>query len=182
MKTDKKKKIILISIIGTIIIILIMLLTILKLKKQNTNLEKIDNDLNTTSEQTATENEEVDEEEKRLISKLKKVSEAERIRIYLGKYFKHIEKKEYDKAYELLYPQFKENYFPTLEDYEKYIAEQQYAEVMTIDYDDIHMQGKYYIVTVKIGDLLSGADIVKKEKTFIVQENGYNDYYISLKK
>ena len=75
--------------------------------------------------------------------------------------------------------QKKQNYFPNLEDFEKYIQEQQFPELLAIEYKKIYTQGEYYIVTVEIEDLISKN--VKKEKSFIIKENGYNDYYISLK-
>lgn len=181
MKSNKINKQILGAIICVIIFIIISIILLMKNIGNNSNNSNTNIMFNGTSE-TTVQNEQQSEDDEELIEELKSVSESERIKIYLGKYFKNIEKKEYNKAYDLLYPEFKENYFPTLEDYEKYIDEQEYADLLTIDYDDIYMQGEYYIVTVRIGNLLAGTDIVKKEKTFIIKENGYNDYYISLKK
>ena len=85
-----------------------------------------------------------------LISKLKRADESERIRTYLGIYFKYIENKNYEDAYELLYNDFKQNYFPSLNDYKKYIEKCNYPELLSIDYKSISMQGDYYIVVVKL--------------------------------
>lgn len=171
----KKNRKILISLIT--ICVLIILIIIIVLIKEN---KKQNND---TENQVAIEQEKQrQEEEEELLEELKSVSESERIKIYISKYFKYIESKDYNSAYELLYPEFKNNYFPTIEEYEKYIEEQDYPNLFTIDYDDIYMQGEYYIVTVKIGDMITRSETTKMEKQLIIQENGYNDYYISLKK
>lgn len=184
MENKKIVRVIGMIIIIILIIILFLIVTWNNLKKQkvsDSNSNIIQNntesnyqiDVNTMTEEEKKENE-------KIIKRLKKSSETERIRTYLGTYFKYIEKKDYDSAYKLLYPKFKENYFQTVEDFKKYIEELNLPEMLMIDYDDIYMQGEYYIVTVNIGDLLNRAAL-KQEKTLILQENGYNDYYISFK-
>lgn len=82
----------------------------------------------------------------------------------------------------MLYDEFRQNYFPTLEDYENYIKEQDFPELLTIDYDNITTQGELYIVTVRIGNMQARSETQKVEKRFIIKENDYNDYYISFKK
>ncbi|MCI8412125.1 MAG: hypothetical protein HFJ40_06855 [Clostridia bacterium] len=172
MSRIKNKKLLISLIIICVLIILIILNILIKEnKRKNTNIEN----------QKAIEQENQEQEEGELLEELKSVSESERIKIYISKYFKYIENKDYNSAYELLYPEFRNNYFPTIEDYEKYIEEQDYPGLLTIDYNDIYMQGEYYIVTVKIGDMITRSETTKIEKQLIIQENGYNDYYISVK-
>lgn len=173
MNIDKKKKRLLIGIIITIIIILIMILILNSIKDK----EDINNMSNTEIEELQKE-----EENKELIRKLKKVSESERIRIYLGTYFRHIENKEYEEAYNLLYQEFKNNYFPTIEEFQKYMQEQEYPDMLAIEYEDIEMQGEYYIVNVNITDFLPNSNKELKSITLIVKENDYNNYYISFTK
>lgn len=170
------KKIIFLGIIIVIIIIIIILI-ILNNKKIDNNKEESNNKNSSSVEKTVSKDE---NEEK--IAKLKTKKEAERIKTYLGTYFKYIETKDYNSAYNLLYDEFKESYFPTLEDYEKYIQEQDFPDLLTIDYDSIMTQGELYIVTVRIGNMQARSDTQKVEKKFIVKENDYNDYYISFKK
>ena len=173
MKNISKKMIILGIII--IIIIIVIILTILNSKKIN-NKEENDNQTSSNVEKKDSN------EDQEKIAKLKTKKEAERIKTYLGTYFKYVEKKDYNSAYNLLYDEFKKNYFPTLEDYEKYIQEQDLPALLTIDYDNIVTQGELYIVTLRIGNVQARSDTQKVEKKFVVKENDYNDYYISFEK
>ncbi len=173
MKNISKKMIILGIII--VIIIIVIILTILNSKKIN-NKEENNNQTSSNVEKKDSN------EDQEKIAKLKTKKEAERIKTYLGTYFKYVEKKDYNSAYNLLYDEFKKNYFPTLEDYEKYIQEQDLPALLTIDYDNIVTQGELYIVTLRIGNVQARSDTQKVEKKFVVKENDYNDYYISFEK
>ena len=178
MKLNKKKVLIVTSIF--LIILLFIIICILnsikkskpELKEENFISNSVDNN---NIEQKESENEE-------LINKLKKVSESEKIRTYLGTYLKYIEKKDYGKAYELLYPEFKNNYFPTIEDFEQYMKDEYYPEMLAIKYDNISTQGEYYIVQVSIDNFLNQNPDTARTMTLIVKENDYNNYYISFKK
>lgn len=169
----KNTKVILIVAIAVLVILLLIIIgiknNIKKQEEQNKNEVVVDN---RTEEQKSNE----------LVSKLKNVSESERIRIYLGQYFKNIESKKYEEAYNVLYPQYKTNYFPTLESFKKYIEEKKYPDLLAISYNDIYMQGKYYIVEVTITDFLGKNLTFKEKEKLIIQENYYNDYYISFQK
>lgn len=176
MKEKNKKKLIL-EIVIVIIIIVMLIIVLCKQKIDNEYNDKV----NTSENSKGMEQEEVETDEEK-INKLKKKTEAERIKTYLGTYFKYIETKDYDSAYNLLYSEFKQNYFPTIEDYKKYIQEQDFPALMTIDYDGISTQGELYIVTVRIGNMTARSDTQKVEKSFIIKENNYNDYFISFKK
>lgn len=164
----KKQKIILISAIVVLLILLIAIIAI------SNNLNKSDN--TTEQNKIETSNNKIKEDEE-FVKKLKKVSESERIRMYLGKYFKYIESKDYDTAYNLLYPDFKANYFPTIEDFKNYLQKEKFPEVPDIQYINIYLRGTYYIVDITITDLINSG--YKKTGNYIVQENDYNDYYIS---
>lgn len=166
----KKKKKVIVLMISVILIIMTFIIFIFYRKNSTKYSDNSSNEV------------EQSEEENKLNSKLKTVSESERIKIYLGTYLKYIEKKDYNSAYNLLYPEFKQNYFPTLEEYEKYIKEQQFPDMLAIEYEQISLQGNYYVVTVNIGDLITRSKELEQEKTFIIKEDGYNNYYISLKK
>lgn len=166
-------------VIGMVIIVILIIIFIIIVALKNLKIIHLEDNFSSVSSTEELTEEEKEKNEK-LLKKLKKESESERIQTYLGIYFKYIEEKDYASAYDLLYPKFKENYFPTLEDFEEYLKEQDLPDMLTISYDDIYIQGEYYIVTVKIGDLLTRAAL-EQEKTLILQENGYNDYYISFK-
>lgn len=173
---SKKIRIFLGIAIVIIVIILIILININSQvdDKTESNVEYTSNkekDKETSEEETTEE----------IVSKLKKKTEAERIKSYLGSYFRYVEKKDYNSAYNLLYQDFKNNYFSTIEEYKKYMEEQDWPELLTIDYDTINTQGDLYIVTVRIGNMTARSETQKIEKTFIIKENDYNNYYISFK-
>lgn len=175
---NKKSKIILTVIISIVIIIIgIIIISIKNLNNKDNNLK----DSNNISQDKPSNIESTDEEET-LIKKLKSVSEAERIRTYLGKYFKYIENKDYEGAYKLLYPEFKQNYFPNIEDYQTYLEQQELPDMLAIEYNSITRQGEYYIVLITINDFLPETSFVQKEKQFVIKENNYNDYFLSFKK
>lgn len=177
---DRKKKRILLGIIIVVITIVVILSIILSRQKVY-NAYRTEGHNHNNSEKYREMEEEIETEEEK-INKLKEKTEAERIKTYLGSYLKYIETKDYDSAYNLLYPEFKQNYFPTIEDYKKYIQEQDYPDLMTIDYDSISTQGELYIVTIRIGNMTARSETQKVEKDFIIKENNYNDYLISFKK
>lgn len=163
MKKAKKdrKKMIKIAIILCIGLIICLLLLLAFLKKDNQSEEKIVT---------------VEEKQESVKNYVRNKSEKERMQIYLSEYIQYIEQKEYDLAYNLLYPEFKENYFITKEDYIYYVQEN-YSDLMMLDYENIERQGNYYILTVVITNLNNEGN--SKEQKFIIFENGLNDYYLS---
>ena len=179
MNKINKKKVLMVTI-GILIVLVIIILNILN--KIRTKEEGKDSNSNSTIndiDEVIIDNRTEKKKKQELISKLKRATESERIRTYLGIYFKYLENEDYESAYNLLYDEFKQNYFPTFEDYKKYIKECNYPELLSIDYKNIMTQGYYYIVTVGIGDLLSKSNTTNYEMKFIVKENDYNDFYIS---
>ena len=76
------------------------------------------------------------------------------------------EEKNYEKAYNLLYEDYKNNYFPTLEDFEKY-AKERYPDFMRIEHTYMSRQGDYYILTVNIYNLLTN-EIIEKEQKYVL--------------
>ncbi len=165
MKKNKKilslKKIIFILII--ILLILIVTLVIL-LKNRNTSI----NDENTDKVET--------EQQKLEKQFLQTRNEKERMQIYLAKYFNYLENKEYEKAYNLLYEDFKNLYYPTFSFYKKYV-EETYFVAMEIEYEDIQRQGEYYIITVELINMLD--TINTKVQKFVIYEKGANDFVLS---
>lgn len=87
------------------------------------------------------------------------------------------EEKNYEKAYNLLYEEYRNNYFPTLEEFEKYVK-QKYPDFMSVEYNDMSRQGEYYILTVNIYNLLTN-EIIEKEQKYIIKENNFLDYVLS---
>ena len=135
----------------------------------------------TTSKQEAKEEErvliEVPRTEKEIIKKLSGLGERDRMEYYCGQYFKHLEKKEYEDAYDLLYPEFKEKYFPTYEGYEAYVKSF-YPENWALEYEDITRQGDIYVLKLKILDIFGTTENEKRQR-IVVKENNYNNFVIS---
>ncbi len=108
---------------------------------------------------------------------LSSLDERSRMEYYCSEYFSHIEKKEYESAYNMLYAEFKQNYFPKLEDFEAYI-EKTYPSQFAISYDDITRQGSIYVLKISVLDILGSRDN-KKTQRIVLKENNYNDFVIS---
>jgi hypothetical protein len=109
---------------------------------------------------------------------LKKGTERDRIEYYCGQFFKNIENKNYERAYQVLYPEFKQQYFPTIEDFEKYV-QKTYPSVLAINYDDFDRQGDIYITTVLVDNALAKDNSKQFSQRIVVQESDYNKYVLS---
>jgi len=114
------------------------------------------------------------------IQKLQSMEEYDRIKYYFNKYISYIENDEYEKAYNLLYQDFKNTYFKTLESYIKYIK-QKYPTIITVEYTDVARLGKYYVLDIKFVDLINITDTQTPSFTqkVILYENNWNDFVIS---
>lgn len=169
-----KKRLIILLIVLLILIITNLVIYVNKIvipNEQNKEVQK------QYKESTTVVKKSEDEQQKELLVKLRNMTEAERIQTYIGQYIKHIESKEYEKAYDLLYPEFKQNYFKTLEEYTTYV-QNTYPEIIGLTYLSIQLEGEYYVCDIIIKDFLN----VQKEGIsikMIVQENNYNDYKLS---
>ena len=159
MKKKKKiLKIVIISLCIILLIIAILLFIVFKKYKQ---------------EQGQKTPEQIKQEQ---IKDLKTKNEVQRMQQYLVTYLKYIEQKQYDKAYELLYPEFKEHYYPDLDFFIAYV-ENTYYDIMRIDFQDMQRQGEYYILTVELVDITDNLN--SKEQKFIIYEKAANDFTLS---
>lgn len=163
---EKIKMILLISFLS--------LLTIINIIVGISKFSKTDNTQNNVEENMNIENEnkEVIEEQIDIYT----MTEGDRIRHYLATYFSYIEKDDYPKAYDLLYPEFKQNYFKTLEEFEKYI-EEKYPIYITYNQNSIERQGNYFILNLTI--LSDSDDKENFSQRFVIYENGINDFVLS---
>lgn len=112
-----------------------------------------------------------------IVKKLSQMGERDRMEYYCGKYFEAINSGNLENAYNMLYTEFKNKYFPKLEDFEAYI-ETTYPSEFAVSYDDITRQGSIYVLKISILDLL-GSRENKKEQRVVLQENTYNNFVIS---
>lgn len=158
-----------------ILIIVLVLLFIVNLILRNTLQEQQEENVVDTNTVTA---EEIEQNAKdRELEGLINADERTRIQQYCGTFIRHIENEEYDKAYDLLYPDFKTNYFKTLEDFTKYVQEKFPSDLIVVSYDNIERQGQYYILFTTITSPLQ-PDYSMEERFFFV-ENDFNDFKVS---
>ena len=137
---------------------------------------------NTLANGVAQENiltaEEIEENTNQLeIEDLKGKDERTRIQQYCGKFIRYIESKDYDRAYALLYPDFKNNYFKTVENFQKYAEEKFPSTLIAVEYNNIERQGQYYILFTTIKTPLDSS--YSMDQKFILIENGFNDFQLS---
>lgn len=117
-------------------------------------------------------------EEDVIISKLATMQERDRMEFYFSQFIKMIENKDYEKAYEMLYDEFKTNYFPTLNEFKEY-AKKTFPSNMTVDHENIERSGNIYVLYVKISDFLASKENAGKEMRFVIQEEDLNNYVMS---
>lgn len=158
----KKKNRILLLIIVLVLILIILILMLKSQKNKQTVTASESIPSNTYFENSDTE-------------KLSEMTEKERITFYFSKYIEYIENGNFEEAYNMLYNEFKNTYFKTLENFEEYI-ETKYPEIMAINYVSFQTEGPYYIISVKVEDIINEKNF---EQKFILREYDYNNFVLS---
>ena len=158
-----------------VILILIALNIIIYIKNHQENGKAVINA--TSTENTSNGNINYEEENKNAITgKVATINEGSRMQTYFGSFITYIEEEEYEKAYNLLNEDFKNNYFKTIEEFKQYV--QKYPENIIVDYQNIDREGEIFVLTVEIKDLYnSQAEAIKQR--VVIKENGANDFKIS---
>ena len=176
IELNPKYLILIVIIIFLLIINLVLFLKRVLIPKQQEE-QAITNSVNNNNKNKTKEYKvpQSDEEIKAYLATLK---EGNRIEYYCGKFIKLIDEKEYEKAYKLLYSEFKQNYFPTIEDFIKYV-ENFYPESYALEYDDIDRYNNIYVIRLKILDYNSSPSDEPKVQRVVIRENDYNDYVVS---
>ena len=165
--SEKLRKILRILLLIVAILVIIVLIILTEINKSKNNKTRA------ISEQE--DNEEIVENS--ITSNISKMSEEDRIESYIGEFISLIEEKNYSQAYNKLNANFKNNYFKTVEDFEKY-AESKYPSNPNIEYSSIERIGEIYLIQTKITDVIDSSFQEVSQK-FVVRENGANDYTIS---
>lgn len=163
----KNKKTILTIMVICIILAVIITLIILSIKKDNKPEPNVtpSNHIETAEEKNARE-----------IEELKGMGEASRMKFYVSKYISYLEEGNYESAYNLLYDEFKQNYFKTQEEFTTYVKNK-YSDIITLDYEKTERLGPYYVVTVNFKDLINNTK--NCTQLFVLKENGFNDFVLS---
>ncbi len=174
-----KKQIVL--IITIIVLITLVGVNVILLKKY-INLNKGSKiSENTVIENSIEENDahnSSDELDKIRLKKLQNMGERGRMETYFYDFITYIENNEYEKAYNLLYKGFKENYFPTLEQFIEYVRKT-YPEDAAYNYLDIQRHGTIYILKVEIIDVEATTEQETKTQRVVIQENDFNNFVLS---
>lgn len=156
--------------IVALLIFAIILATILNVRKNSS--EKVENREDLTIEEAE------EDENQKLIAALQNMEERERMEYYFGIFLEEIETGKYEKAYSLLYEDFKKTYFPTLDDFKKYLPTV-FSEMSNITHDNIERNGDVYVLWITITDAINGKPGQPKEMNIVIQENDYNDFALS---
>lgn len=180
-RVKKKENIKAIVIILTAVVVLWTITNIANVISVFKLAKRLDENIETNTITNISENvtaEEIEQNAKdRELEGLKDADERTRIQQYCGTFIRHIENGEYDKAYDLLYPDFRNNYFKTLEDFTKYVQEKFPSDLILVSYDNIERQGQYYILFTTITSPLQ-PDYSMEQRFFFV-ENDFNDFKVS---
>ena len=161
MKKEKNVILLTIIILLVILIILITVVGILNKKEEsasNPNIKISNGVIETDVNYEETEN--MIREEK-----LSGMLERDRMEYYVSNFINLLEKKEYEKAYGLLYEDFKAQYFPTA--------------MMNLEFTNIERNGDVYVLWVNMQDAINGNKNELEEYNFVVRENAINDVDIS---
>lgn len=172
-KLELKDIILLITILILIIVNLVLLLKKIVLPKQkeestNWKLSAVNETTNVTK---------VPQTDDEIIRYLSTLNERARIEYYCGQFIKYIKYADYSSAYGLLYDEFKQNYFPTEQDFANYITEF-YPKFFALEYDDISMQGDIYVIRLKVINTID-SNAEEKIQRIVIKENYYNDFVMS---
>ncbi len=168
---DNKKKKVYISIIVVLVLLIVLVSTAVNLRQQAKDNQFKDASGNAIN---------YDEVEKSIMTdKLSNMKERDRMEYYITTFLNYAEDGKYDKAYEMLYENFKTKYFPTELNFKDY-AEKHFTSMEDKDFTNIERQDKTYYMWVTIKDVLSGKkDDPGKEYTFVIKENSLNDIELS---
>lgn len=158
-----------------IILILICINCIIIIKKVNLHNNTIMSDVNNSTDNHIVQENKSEEEEK--LEKLKKMTERDRMEYYFSEFISYIKNEEYSKAYDLLYPEFKQNYFKSVEDFREYVIKT-YPDSVGFSYNNIERQGKIYVLMINIIDPDKKIGEGKSQR-IVIQENDFNDFVLS---
>lgn len=170
MNNKKQRKIII--LIGIILVIIIIISLIVILLSQNGGFTSNDESANLVTNDIEEAN------NKSELENLYDMSEQERITYYCAEFFKLVDKENYSKAYELLYSEYKENYFPTETSFSEYMK-QYFPEDFSLDYTNFERLGDIYVLWVDVSDTLNGSMGHNFSMNVVIQENDFNDYVLS---
>lgn len=111
------------------------------------------------------------------LSKLSEMNERSRMEYYVSEFISAIEAENYEAAYQMLYSDFKDKYFPSISDFESY-AKGKFPSMISLDYTNIERNGDIYVMWVTVANPLAGKNS-GSEMNFVLREYGLNDFALS---
>lgn len=106
-----------------------------------------------------------------------KNSEAEKVILNIKRFFMGINDKNYGYSYSVLSEAFKDNKYPTKNDFINY-AKQNFFDENEIEYESYEKENGVYIYKIKIKDA-TGKDTTEKEFNIIIKLNSGTDFEMS---
>lgn len=171
-KNNNNKYIIIVAIVAVAMIATLCVIISLIIPKPNKQENKSGNSQTTSSNNINTTTTTEDE--------IKTLSEANRMKRYIGIFFDNIDQGKYQEAYNKLNEDYKSNYFSRLEEFTEYAKENFKTNMLGVTYDNIerlgnNKTGNMYVVKVTVADMVKG----KIETDFVIVEKDYNNYEMS---
>lgn len=157
-------------VIAGIIIIVILLIIVFKVR--NTN--KVDYSKLTDQEIAVITQEKIENIKKKDLSGL---GERDRMEYYVASFITAVENEKYEQAYEMLYEDFRKNFFPTVESFQEYVKNN-FPKFISLNHTNFERFGDTYIMWTEMADTLGSKDSAV-EMNFVVKENDLNDFVMS---
>ena len=112
------------------------------------------------------------------VQDLSGMTEQERMEFYCAQFFKYVSVRDFDSAYDMLYREYKENFFPTIESFERYMLDYFPSEV-SVRYNNLERLGDIYVLWVHISDVYNGTYGHNFDMNIVIREDAYNDIVMS---
>jgi hypothetical protein len=152
-----------------LIIAIIALIVIKNIQNKPTSYEGM-----TEEEVFAKISEEIEESER---ASLAKKGERDRIEFYVSKFIGAVGEKEYTDAYGMLNENFRQQYFPTEEEFSSYMDER-FPKMAAVEYTNIERNGDVYVVWLNLMNPLATGS-TPKEMNFVVKEEDVGYFELS---
>lgn len=186
MKKKKDNTLLIVIIVIAILAMISMFINMI-FSNNNNNITNNRASVSTSNSQNTitTENIETDRQEK-ILTKLKNMTERDRMEYYFGTFVSKLDEKDYESAYNMLYEEYRKTYFPSMSSFKEYVQEI-YSGMTSVEYNNIERNGDIYILWVTINDLngksveiIDEAEVsTGKEVKVVIREYGYNDFVMS---
>ena len=176
MKKVKKNEDLIMKRLAIVIVILVGFTTLINIlsdrqkdnPEQNSKLN-ISNS-NITKEETTARKINVD--------RLQNMGERDRMEYYFSYWLQLVEEEEYETAYNMLYQEFRENYFNTLSEFIQY-AQNTFPKMANINHTNIERNGDLYVLWIEISDAINGTKDDVKEMNVVIRENDFANIEMS---